>query len=443
MDDTTPILIGGGQLIQREVDPAAALEPLAMMVEVARRAAADASGDDRLLARLDSVAVVSILGWQYDNAPRLLAERLGAHPAEEIYTTIGGNTPQSLVTRTANEIAAGRVRLALLAGAEAFHTLRRARRAGVALRWTTGGAGSPTVLGETRVGTHPAESAHGLHLPVQIYPLFENALRARAGWSLAEHRRRLGALCAGLSAVAADNPYAWFRSARSADEIATPTATNRMVGFPYTKFMNAIMEVDQAAGVLMTSVGHARTLGIPPSRWVYLRGASDAHDLWHVVERVGYAESPAIRAAGAAALAMAGIDIAGVAHLDLYSCFPSAVQLARDALGIPLDDPRPLTVTGGLPYAGGPGNNYTMHAIATMMDRLRAAPRSVGLVSGLGWYVTKHAVGVYATEPGPTPWRPPDARGLQSALDATPHPALAPQAERAAGGANKTRVAQT
>jgi acetyl-CoA C-acetyltransferase len=433
VEDTTPILIGGGQLVQRDVDPAAALEPLAMMVEVARRAAVDAGAGDRLLAGLDAIAVVNILGWQYENAPRLLAERLGAHPREELYTTIGGNTPQSLVTRTAGEIAAGRIRLALLAGGEAFHTLQRARRTGVPLRWTTGGTGSPTMLGETRAGTHPVESAHGLHLPVQIYPMFDNALRARAGWSLAEHQRRLGALCSGLSAVAAQNPYAWFPRARTGEEIATPTPTNRMVGFPYTKYMNAIMDVDQAAGVLMTSVGHARALGIPRARWVYLRGAADAHDLWHVVERVGYAESPAIRAAGAAALAMAGVGIEDVAHFDFYSCFPSAVQLGRDALGIPADDPRPLTVTGGLPYAGGPGNNYTMHAIATMLDRLRAAPGSVGLVSGLGWYVTKHAIGVYATEPGSGPWGAPDAHALQAGLDATPHPALAVEPD---GGAS-------
>jgi acetyl-CoA C-acetyltransferase len=249
---------------------------------------------------------------------------------------------------------------------------------------------------------------------------------------LAEHQRRLGVLCGALSAVAAQNAYAWFPRARSAEEIATPTASNRMVGFPYTKYMNAIMEVDQAAGVLMTSVGHARALGIPPARWVYLRGAADAHDLWHVVERVGYAESPAIRAAGRAALTMAGVTIDEVAHLDLYSCFPSAVQLGRDALGIPIDDPRPLTVTGGLPYAGGPGNNYTMHAIATMLDRLRAAPGSVGLVSGLGWYVTKHAVGVYSTEPGTGPWRAPDTHALQAALDATPHPPLAREPSGAA-----------
>src|SRR5262249_27398705 len=151
------------------------------------------------------------------------------------------------------------------------------------------------------------EMNHGLQLPTAVYPLFENALRAHAGRSLEEHRRHLGALCARLSAVAAQNPYAWFRQKRSAQEIATVTHQNRLIGFPYPKYMNAIMDVDQSAALLMTSVAHARALGIDPSRWVYLRGCGDAHDLWFVSERVNYHTSPAIRVAGEQALAMAGV----------------------------------------------------------------------------------------------------------------------------------------
>src|SRR4029077_8013857 len=209
----------------------------------------------------------------------------------------------------------------------------------------------------------------------------------------------LGALCSRLSAVAAENPYAWFRAARAPDEIATPGPSNRMIGFPYPKLMNAIIEVDQAAAVLMTSVAEARALGIPRDRWVYLRGTGQAHDRWFVSERVDYTSSPAIREAGRQTLDSAGITIDRVDHLDLYSCFPAAVQIGRDMLGIAPDDPRPLTVTGGLPYFGGPGNNYSMHDIAETMARGRTRPGSIGLVTALGWYLTKHAVGIYAGEP--------------------------------------------
>ena len=424
MDDRTPILIGAGQFTQRDVDPARAKEPLEMMVESARRAAEDAGAGADLLRQLDCVAVVNMIAWHYANPPRLLAQRLEAQPTQEIYTTVGGNTPQWLVNETAAQIAAGRVRLALLAGAEAVHTLLRARRAGVQLQWRNDGGGAPTTVGEARLGTSDHEMNHGLQMPTQIYPLFENALRAHYGLDLTAHREHLGQLCSRFAAVAAQNPYAWFRQARTPAEIATVTAENRLIGFPYPKYMNAIIDVDQSAAVLMTSVAAARELGIDRSRWVYLTGCGDAHDLWFVTERVNYFSSPAIRVAGRHALAMAGLDISQIDYFDLYSCFPCAVQIGRDMLGIGADDPRSLTVTGGLPYHGGPGNNYTMHGIATMLGKLRAAPGTKGLVSGLGWYITKHAIGIYSSEPNPRGWTRQDPASYQMEIDREPHAAL-------------------
>jgi acetyl-CoA C-acetyltransferase len=320
-------------------------------------------------------------------------------------------------------IVAGEVGTALLSGGEAVRTVTRARKRRLRLAWG-GGEGTPVVVGDPREGTSEHEVAHGLGLPTTIYPLFENAIRARRGWTIAEHTHRLGRLCSRFTDVAADNTHAWFRDRRTPAEITTISDENRWIAFPYPKRMNAMLEVDQAAAVVMTSAGRARALGIDPSRWVYLHGAAEAHDKWLVSERVDYATSPAIRAAGAAALARAGAGVEAIASIDLYSCFPCAVQIGRDMLGIAEDDPRPLTVTGGLAYAGGPANDYVMHALATMMDRLRARPGTLGLVSALGWYLTKHAIGVYGTATPPAPWRPADDAALQAALDAEPAPTL-------------------
>ncbi len=196
------------------------------------------------------------------------------------------------------------------------------------------------------------------------------------------------------------------------------------MAFPYTKYMNAIMNVDQTAAIIMTSVGEARRLGIPESKWVYLLGSADATDLWYVTDRVNYHSSPAIERAGQRALEAAGVTIGQIDHFDLYSCFPAAVQIARDMLGIPEDDARSLTLTGGLPYAGGPGNNYSLHGIATMAERLRAQPESTGLVSAMGWFFTKHAAGIYDTAPKEGDWNRPDMAADQRELDAMTHPEL-------------------
>jgi acetyl-CoA C-acetyltransferase len=422
-DDRAPILVGAGQLTQRDVAPEHALEPVAMMAAAARTAAEDAGAGARLLRAVDRLATVDVFCFPYGNAPRLLAERVGAHPVEEMTTTLGGNTPQWLVNVMAARIAAGEADVVLLAGAEAVRTVARARRARVRLPWG-GGDGTPRVLGDARDGTSEHEVAHGLVLPTTIYPLFENAIRARRGWTIAEHRRRLGVLCSRLAAVAADNPHAWFRERPSAADLTTVGPDNRMIAFPYPKRMNAVIEVDQAAAVIMTSAGRARALGIDPSRWVYLWSGADAHDHWLVSERVDHASSPAIRCVGRAALEAAGVGIDDVGLFDLYSCFPSAVQIGRDMLGIGADDPRPLTVTGGLPYFGGPGNDYAMHGIATMCERLRATPGTLGLVTALGWYVTKHAIGLYGAMPPPRPFAPVDGVALQRAIDAERGPVL-------------------
>ena len=186
--------------------------------------------------------------------------------------------------------------------------------------------------------------------------------------------------------------------------------------------MNSILDVDQGAALLMTSVGEARRLGIPEDRWVYLWGCGDATDRWFFTERADFHTSPAIRACGERALGMAGVTIDDITHFDLYSCFPSAVQIAMDMLGIDRGDPRPLTVTGGLPYFGGPGNNYVTHSIAAMADKLRTDRGQLGLVTANGWYVTKHSTGIYSTDPPQGEWQRTTPKTDQAQIDAGPQP---------------------
>jgi acetyl-CoA C-acetyltransferase len=421
-----PILVGVGQLVNRAADPREVMEPLEMMAVTARLAAEDAEIAPRL-DEIDSLTVINIISHPYADPARFLSERLAIHPADRVYTSMGGNSPQWRINETAGRIARGEVRLALIVGAEAMHGLQLSRRAGVKLDWAP--AGTPQTLGDSRWGTNDVEQRHHAQMPTNVYPLFDNALRARRGWSIPEHRTYLARLCARMAAVARDNPYAWFRDGKSAADIGTIGDTNRMIAFPYPKFMNAILAVDQAAALLMTDVDTARALGIPEHKWVYVRGCGDAIDHWFVSERVNFWSSPAIRLAGQRALAQARLSIAQIDAFDLYSCFPSAVQIGADMLGIPVDDPRPLTVTGGLPYHGGPGNNYGTHAVACMVERLRATPGATGMVTGVGWYLTKHAAGIYSSAPPDHPFEREDPKDYQHIVDDEPFPALAVTAD--------------
>ena len=397
-----------------------------MMAEAAKLAVEDAGLGPDALAQVDSVRMVEVLSGIYEDHVDVLTRRLGIEARDRIYTDTGGNSPQMLVNATAEALAEGHVEFALLCGAEVLASLAAAHRAGVVPDWIERDGAEASMYRPPSEATSDFEAPYGLQRPINVYPLFENALRAHYGWSIEEHFNQLGRLFSRFSEVAAENPKAWFQKVYSPEEIATVSKDNRMVGFPYTKLMNAIIRVDQSAAVLMTTFGKARDLGIDPSRFVYLHGCADAKDHWYVTERANFYSSPAIQLAGAKALDMAGWSIGDIEYFDLYSCFPSPVELTRDALGIDLEDPRPLTVTGGHPYHGGPGSNYVMHAIATMMERLRADPASKGLCSAVGWYNTKHAIGVYSTQPVEGPWAREDPTRYQAEIDAGPKVELAP-----------------
>lgn len=426
--DNCPILVGCGQAIQREVaDPVEAQGPIDLMIEAARRAETDAGS--ALLSQADRVHVVRFLTGAYDDPAGLFAARVGASPTDLAVTQTGGNSPQRLINETAERLARGESRIALLAGVETLASFLGAIQQGLLPKWLERDGAQPNVSNVDFEGTADYEVPYELQRPVNVYPLFENALRAHYGRTIEEHQHKLGELFAPFSKVAAQNPNAWFRTERTAEEIVTPGPDNRYVGFPYTKYLNAIIRVDQAAVVIMTTVGTARELGIDESRWVYLHGCADVQDHWFVSERPDLHRSPAIRTASREAFEMAGWGVDDVDLFDLYSCFPSAVQIARDEIGLAEDDPRPLTVTGGLPYHGGPANNYVMHSVATMMNRLREKPGTKGVCTAVGWFLTKHAIGLYSTEPVERDWLRNDPARYQPEVDRLPKAAIAVEAD--------------
>jgi acetyl-CoA C-acetyltransferase len=365
------------------------------MQQAAERAADDA-GSRQLLARLDAVFVPRGL-WPYPNPGALLRERLGSPGARSGIGPISGSTVQVMVSHAAREIAEGRSDVVLVVGGECERTKRRARAAGAELGWTQQGESTP----DQRFGSDDPnfgwwEQRYRVR-PIQTFSLYENALRSQTGESPAAHRERIAGLWAGFARVASKNPFAWIQDAPSPEVIATANEDNPMVAFPYTKRMVANMVVDLAAAVIVCSAEAAKRLGVPDDRRVFLQVATDALRACGVPERMAYHEEPAMGLAGGRALALAEASPEDFAHVDLYSCFPSAVQIAATELGFDLD--RPLTVTGGLTFAGGPFNSYVLHAIATMMERLRNDPGTRGFVSSVGGYMSKHAYGVYGTEP--------------------------------------------
>jgi acetyl-CoA C-acetyltransferase len=326
--------------------------------------------------------------------------------------------PQKLVTEFCGEVAAGRADVVLVTGAEAMSTVRHLRGTPEQPDWTEDPGGSLDDRGYGLRGMVALRALHhGLHEIAGIYAMAENARRAARGEGRDAYAASMGALFEPFTRVAAANPHSVAPEEVSADELVTVTERNRMITAPYTRMMVSRDLVNQGAAVVLTSVATARRLGVDESRWVFLHGHADLREqpLW---ERLDLAVAPSQADAVRAALAMAGTTLDDVRWIDLYSCFPVAVSQLADQLGLAPDDPRGLTVTGGLPFFGGPGNNYSMHAIAEIVERARREPGTVGMLSANGGTMSKVSVGVYSTTPAP--WRPGDDAHLQAVVDARP-----------------------
>jgi len=263
----------------------------------------------------------------------------------------------------------------------------------------------------------PLSIAHGVVSPPIAYALMENARRGRLGLGKAAYARAMGELFAPFSHVAAANRYSSAASTPlSPDEIATPTTRNRLVTDPYTIKLVSRDQVNQGAAVLLMSVGAARAAGIPQDRWTFIHAATLANEK-DMLARPDLAAYPAANAAIAEALTIAGHSVDDFAAFDFYSCFPIPVFNAIEGLGLAANDPRGLTVTGGLPYFGGAGNNYSMHAIASMVERLRTeGDAPFGLVCANGGFQSKYAVLVLS--PKAAPWRALVHDPIQARLDA-------------------------
>jgi acetyl-CoA C-acetyltransferase len=403
-------------------------------------AAEDAGAGPRLIEALDCIVAIrsfSDTSWRFaspfgdpKNPPKSLARTIGADNARRlVYTYPGGNMVQWCLTNLFELIVRGEIGAALIAGGEALATQKAARRAGLDFDWAEDAGGTPEMWGVETRGWSEVEDIHRMSGAIFSYPMFENGLRGALGRSIDEQRRANGELLARFAAVAADNPLADRRAGYSAEEISTVSADNPYIGFPYTKLMNANAYIDQAAALILTSEEKARTLGIPEDRWIYLHGTAYAHDHWYISDRKNYHSSPATRLVAEKAFAMADMTLDDIDAFDIYSCFPSAIQITCNEFGLPLDDPRGLTVTGGLPYFGGPGNNYVTHSIAEMMTRLRSRPGSKGLITSEGNYVTKHAAGIYSTERPHNMFAPEAHESYQPLIDADKGPLFRPLAD--------------
>jgi acetyl-CoA C-acetyltransferase len=427
VDPRTPVLVGVGQFTERIDDPDYRGMSAVDLATAATRAALADTGAKSVARAVDTVfglrqfeisgPMPATLG-KSNNYPRSVMNRLGGDPARVVLEPVGGQGPQKLVTEAGNAIAAGDADVVLIMGSEPGSTAR----------YFANREDKPDfnehVEGQIEDRGHQIFSyiddytiQHGLTgAPVQ-YGLMENARRARLGRSVADYRHEMAELFAPMSKVAAKNPFSSSPVERSVDEIVTITDDNRMICDPYPRLLVARDQVNQGAAAVVMSIEAARSLGVAEGKWVYVHGHADMVEQ-AMLDRLDLGASPAAVHAAREALRVAGIGIDDIATFDLYSCFPFPVFVICEALGIDCDDPRGLTLTGGLPYFGGPGNSYSLHGIAETVAQMRDKPGQFGLVGANGGIMSKYSVGIYSTTP--IDWRTDNCAQLKTEIDALP-----------------------
>lgn len=402
--NNTPIIIAAGQYVERLDQPDPPLNPpMQLAAEASRRALEDARVS---ASAVDAIGVVRLFSdspgvWQSpfggsNNPPESVARRIGASPAQRLYSNTGGTEPLQLMFEMMRAIASGESKIALLTGAEAIASQRFAMRRDIELDWHED---IDARLDDRQSGQRfvsQEELGAGFNLPVRYYAAIENMQAHQMGHDAAQHALFMGRMMTHFSSVAAANPYSQSPRAFEASELIDEGPDNYPISLPYSKRLVAQDAVNQGAAILLTSVGQARELGVDPGQWIFLESAAQGIDQF-LSQRIDPGRSEAMSRVLTTTLQTAGVSVEELDLIDIYSCFPCAVSAACAVLDLPTDGSRPLTVTGGLPYFGGPGNNYSLHALAEMAVRLRGKP-SRALVSANGGMLSKHAAALLTSE---------------------------------------------
>jgi acetyl-CoA C-acetyltransferase len=397
----TPVLVGVAAVQQRLEEAGQGLEPAALMVEALNRAADDA-GNRALLARADRIEIPQGI-WSYTDPARWVAGQIGADGAETVLAEIG-ILQQTLLNRACNSIAAGEASVVLITGAEAKYRALRGQIAGVEISESVQIDVEPdTTLRPDAELVSPVESAAGLGMPVGYYAILDSALRHAQGLSVGEHRDQMAAMYAQFSRIAAANEDAWVRKPVAADFIREHSPRNKMLAFPYTKLHNSQWNVDQAAGLIFCSVAVAEELNIPRGQWVFPLAGTESNAMSVVAARKELQRSHGFSIAGRKVLELAGKQPSDIELMELYSCFPQAVRVQLVELGLAAD--KPLSVTGGMTFGGGPLNNFVLQATVKMAQLLRQRPDASGLVTCVSGMNTKQGCAVYAAQPGAAGWQ--------------------------------------
>ena len=388
-----PAIVGIGIIQTKPFDPTFT-EPIALMVE----ASAQAIEDTENPFIKESIDIVYVLRgfWGYKEPGKYLIEELnlGSRPRSVLVKV--GISQQQIIDTAATDIAQGKIRSALIVGGEARYALVQSLKNNTLYREMDLPGEPDEYMKPDEELYQPDETEQMGLMAAPYYCVQETALRFAEKLSPKDHLQRINTIYENFSKVAQKNQHAWDRKSYSANDL-NPSSTNPMIAYPYTKKHNSNWNVNQASALLLTSESLANSLNIPKIKRIYPLQSAENNHMMAVIQRPNLAISKGLELAGEKTLEFMDRFQIKKPILEIYSCFPLAVQQFIKVLNLdPLDK---LTVTGAMPFAGGPLNNYMLHSTAQMVETIRNNQNKIGLVTGVSGLMTKQGICLWASEP--------------------------------------------
>ena len=384
----------GVSAIQQKGDFENLDEALLLMDQAVKEALSD-SGNKSVKDYINEIRIPKGF-WRYRDPGKWIAKNNDFQGIPTTYVTKIGVLQQNLINEACLKIENGEINASIILGGEARYKQLRS-------------VIEKKEYFETKLDENPdfyikaKEDLYGDGeleelgaMAVGYYATMETAIRKNDDEKIEEHQNNIASMYEEFSKVASNNEDAWLDHPYSKKEILETSKKNKMLAYPYNKLHCTSWNVNQSAALIICSEELANKLEIDNKKRVYPISSSENNHMIAIQQRPKLYESIGmIYAAKSVNKMMEKLDIRLAAY-DLYSCFPAAVKMFSKSLELGSEIPK--TITGSMPYAGGPLNSFVIHSTVKMIQKIRALEVRHGLVTGVSGMMTKQSFCVWGKE---------------------------------------------
>ena len=369
-------------------------EALHLMDKAVKEALSD-SGNKLVKDYIDEIRIPKGF-WRYRDPGKWIARNNNFKNIPTTYVTKIGVLQQNLINEACQKIETGEINASIILGGEArFKQLRAVIEKKE--YFETKLDENPDFYIKAKEDLYGDEELAELGaMAVGYYATMETAIRKNDGEGIEEHQNNIALMYEEFSKIASENKDGWLNHPYAKEDILETSKKNKMLAYPYNKLHCTSWNVNQSAAIIICSEELANELEIDNKKRVYPISSSENNHMIAIQQRPKLYESLGMTyAANSINKMIERLDIKLDAY-DLYSCFPAAIKMFTKSMG--LDSEIPKTVTGSMPYAGGPLNSFVIHSTVKMIQKIRALEVKYGLITGVSGMMTKQSFCVWGKE---------------------------------------------